>query len=377
MIGCQKNVPARSVLVFFLSFVTFLIVCITIASVANATDIERESGPGNSVTVLIYHRFGEERYPTTNVSVEGFREQLTYLQSNGYQVLELAELYRYLTEKKPLPEKAAVITIDDGYKSVYQHAWPLLQSFGYPFTVFIYVKATDNKHWDYMTWDQVRELQKKGVDFQSHGYGHHRFGTRPKEMDEQDYRDWIAADFAKSQTIMERELGVKPRFLALPYGEYNQTVIEVAKTAGFEAVFPQDPGSVSNAIDLYSIPREPILGNDWSTIEHFATILNRTDLPLDTMVPGIARLKSQTPPEFSARLLYPDQYRAGTVGIYVSELGWQQATVEDDTIRITNDKPLQRRLNRVAVSGREKGTGRTAIRFWLLVNEFSLEVPKD
>ena len=373
MIRCRKNVPAGSVIVFFLYFVTFLILCIPTFAVADASDIERKSGPGNSVTVLIYHRFGEERYPTTNVSVEAFRDQLTYLKTNGYQVLPLADLYRYLKEKKELPEKAAVITIDDAYKSVYQHAWPLLQSFGYPFTVFLYVKATDNGHWDYMTWDQVRELQAAGVDFQSHGYAHHRFGSRPKEMNEQEYREWIRDDFAKTSTIMERELGVRPRFLALPYGEYNHTVIEIAKAAGFVAVFSQDPGSVSNHIDMYSIPREPILGNDWSTLEHFTTVLNRVDLPLDTLEPGITRLQDQTPPLFSARLLFPDRYKPGTLGVYVSELGWQPATVDGDTVRITNAKPLQRRLNRVAVSGREKETGHTAIRFWLLVNEFSLE----
>jgi hypothetical protein len=132
MIGCQNNVLLRSVLVFFFSFITFLILCIPIDSVADASGQEEKQGPGNSVTVLIYHRFGEERYPTTNVSVDGFREQLTYLRDNNYQVLKLAELYRYLTEKKNLPDKATVITIDDGYKSVYQYAWPLLQSFGGP-----------------------------------------------------------------------------------------------------------------------------------------------------------------------------------------------------------------------------------------------------
>jgi len=376
MTCCRKNVTARSVTAFLLFF-TSLLFCFQNADSVDASGTLTQNDSNNSVTVFIYHRFGEERYPSTNVSVESFREQLTYLQTNGYQVVPLATLYQYLAEKRPLPEKVVVITIDDGYKSVYQHAWPLMQSFGYPFTVFLYVKATDNKHWDYMTWDQVRELQAAGVDFQSHGYGHHRFGSRPAEMDEKEYREWIAADFDKGQTIMERELGVKPRFLALPYGEYNQTMIEVAKTAGFEAVFSQDPGSVSKDIDFFSIPREPILGNDWSTIEHFATVLDRVDLPLDTMVPGIARLQNQAPPMFGARLLFPDRYKPGTLGVYVSELGWQQATVEGDTVRIANTKPLQRRLNRVAVSGREKGTGRTAIRFWLLVNEFSLEVPKD
>jgi peptidoglycan/xylan/chitin deacetylase (PgdA/CDA1 family) len=376
MTCCREMVIARSVTAF-LFFFSSLLLSIQTADSADVQGPLTQDDPGNSATVLIYHRFGEERYPSTNVSVKAFREQLTYLQTNGFQVLPLATLYDFLAEKRPLPEKAVAITIDDGYKSVYQHAWPLLQSFGYPFTVFLYVKATDNRHWDYMTWNQVRELQAARVDFQNHGYGHHRFSSRPEEMNEQEYREWIQADFVKSTTIMTRELGVRPRFLALPYGEYNLTVIETAKAAGFDAVFSQDPGSVSNHIDLYSIPREPILGVSWSTLEHFATVLNRVDLPLDAMVPGITRLQDQTPPLFSARLFFPDRYKPGTLGVYVSELGWQPAIVEGDTVRITNTKPLQRRLNRVAVSGREKKTGSTAIRFWLLVNEFSLEKPQN
>jgi hypothetical protein len=90
MSGCQKNVTGRSLLVCFLSF-TFFLLCIPNISVADAPYFKKKSTPGNSVTVLIYHRFGEERYPTTNVSVEGFREQLIYLRDNNYQVLELAE----------------------------------------------------------------------------------------------------------------------------------------------------------------------------------------------------------------------------------------------------------------------------------------------
>jgi peptidoglycan/xylan/chitin deacetylase (PgdA/CDA1 family) len=309
--------------------------------------------------------------------VTQFREQLTYLKANNYHVLPLAALFQFLAEKRPLPDKAVVITIDDGYKSVYQRAWPLLKSFGYPFTIFLYVKATDHGHWDYMTWEQVRELRAAGVDFQSHGYGHYHFGSRPPEMNEKEYKGWVETDFTQSATIMERELGLRPRFLAVPYGEYNRTVIEAAKAAGFDGVFSQDPGSISNQSDIYFLPREPILGVEWSTLDHFAMVLDRIDLPIADLVPGIGRLQNQTPPELSARLLYPDRYRPGTLGIYVSELGWQQAILEGDRVRIANTKSLGRRLNRVAVSGREKTTGRTAIRFWLLVNEKSLEKPVD
>lgn len=328
-------------------------------------------------TVLIYHRFGDERYPTTNISLASFREQLSYLKTNRYQVLPLAILIRSLAEKKSLPARAVVITIDDGYRSVYENAWPLLREYGYPFTVFVYVRATDNHHHDYMSWDQIRELQDAGVDFQSHSYGHYRFGGRPPEMSEKTFQKWIRDDFTKSASIMERELGRRPRAIAAPYGEYNRTVIATARQAGYEALFTQDPGSVSSHTGLYTIPREPILGIDWSTMEHFKMVLNRVDLPLADPVPDLGRLTNATPPVFSARLLFPERYIPGSLGIYVSELGWQPATLEGDMARITNTRTLQRRLDRVAVSAREKESGRTAIHFWLLVNEMSKEKMPD
>lgn len=320
------------------------------------------------VTVLIYHRFGDQRYPTTNISLERFEEQLAWLRENDFQVIPLAELVDALKRNKPLPDKGVVITIDDGYQSVYHGAWPILKQYGYPFTVFIYTKATDDRHWDYMNWDQVRELQAAGVDFQDHGYGHHRMALPPAGVDEVAYRNWIRDDLGKSSRILTRELGYRPRFLAVPYGEYNQTVLNIAREAGYDAVFTQDPGSVSEQTGLISIPREAILGMDWSTMNHFRMVLERVDLPIADPVPGIMPLADPAPDSFSARLLFPERYRPGTVGIYVSELGWQQATITDGVARIENSTPLQRRLNRVAISGREKETGKSAIRFWLIAN---------
>jgi peptidoglycan/xylan/chitin deacetylase (PgdA/CDA1 family) len=319
--------------------------------------------------VLIYHRFGEEKYPSTNVSVARFAEQLAFLKENKYTVVPLVDLVRMLTAGRPLAEKTVAITIDDGYKSVYEKAWPVLRSFGYPFTVFLYVKATDNGHWDYMTWEQVREMRAAGVDFQDHGYAHQRFGSVPEQMSAQEYKTWIRKDFAKSSSIIRRELGYRPKMLAFPYGEYNHSVIAVARDLGYTATFTQDPGSMSAFTDPYRIPREPILGVDWSTLDHFAMVLERVDLPLADIVPDISVHQRETPPVFGARLLFPDHYRPGTLGIYVTESGWRQVVPEGGEVSLENDRKLERRLNRVAVSAREKQSNRTAIRFWLLVNE--------
>lgn len=132
------------------------------------------------VTVLIYHRFGDDRYPTTNVPTARFKEQMEYLKKNNYQVISLQEMVLSIKNRQPLPDRAVVITIDDGYKSVYDVAWPILKSYGYPFTVFLYVKATDKNYKDILSWSEVREMKAAGVDFQDHSYSHHRFGDWPK-----------------------------------------------------------------------------------------------------------------------------------------------------------------------------------------------------
>ncbi|MFC1523246.1 polysaccharide deacetylase family protein [Thermodesulfobacteriota bacterium] len=326
-----------------------------------------ESSTGN--TILIYHRFGEGQYPTTNVAVDRFREQMVYLRDNGYTVISLQELATTLERGATPREKSVVITIDDGYLSTYTEAWPILKSFGFPFTVFIYVKGVDKRYRNFITWDQIREMKEAGVDIQDHSYSHHRLGDRPAGMNDQQYRQWIHDDLQKGAAIMTRELGVKPGFFAIPYGEYNTLVIEEAKKLGYRAIFTQDPGSVSKDTDIHTIPREPILGNDWASMAHFRMILERVDLPVAEMLPSIDPLTNTQPTEFGARILYPERYKSGTLGIYVSELGWQKGLLENGYLSIPNTEHLTRRLNRVMISGIEKESGRTAVRTWLLMKD--------
>ncbi len=320
---------------------------------------------GTGCTVLIYHRFGQDKYPTTNIGVERFREQLIYLRDNGYKVISLNEMLARLRNRKDL-DNTVVITIDDSYKSVYRNAWPLLKSFAYPFTVFVYVEATDKKYPDYMSWEQIREMQADGVDFQDHGYGHLHLTECPTGFDEQTCRSRISIDLAKGSRIMARELGERSRFFALPYGEYNYIVLSEAKNMGYEAVFTQDPGSVGVETDFFRIPREPILGKEWSTMAHFKEVLDRVDLPLTEMKPGFVPLKSADLHEVSSAITFPERYVPGSLGIFVSELGWRQGVLEGNILRIKVEKPLTGKYNRIFVSGKEKESGRQAIRSWMI-----------
>ena len=324
---------------------------------------------GTGATVLIYHRFGEDTYPTTNIAVARFREQLEFLKNNDYTVIPLQQLVQLLQKGTKLPERSVVITIDDGYRSVYENAWPVLRDYGYPFTVFLYAKATENRHWNYMTWSQVKEMKDAGVDLQNHGFAHDHMAFKPSDMDIDEYRAWIRADLAVSTRILSEELKERPRFFAVPYGEYNTVILEEIRSFGYEAVLLQDPGSVSSDTDPFAMPREPILGTDWSTMQHFQMVLERVDLPISGEIPASGRLFDAAPELFGAQLLYPERYIPGTLGIYVSELGWHKATLQGDFAGIANSSTLSRRINRVAVSGREKKSGRTAIRYWMLVGD--------
>ena len=350
-------------------FFSFVFLILLLASSVPAEEFENTEAAGSGVTVLIYHRFGEDKYPSTNIALDRFVEQLEFLRKNNYEVIPLEQLVHSLKGKSRLPDRAVVITIDDGYRSVYMEAWPVLKQYGYPFTVFVYTKATENKHWNYMTWDQIREMKAAGVDFQNHGFAHGHMAFKPSEMNMDEYRAGIRADLAVSTKIISEELKERPRFFAVPYGEYNRTVLDEVHSFGYEAILLQDPGSVSKDTDPFAIPREPILGNDWSTMQHFQKVLERVDLPITGEIPTSGQFSDKAPDQFGAKLLYPDRYIPGTLGIYVSELGWQKATPEGDFINIANSSVLNRRINRVAISGREKESGRTAIRYWMLVGE--------
>ena len=323
----------------------------------------RAAAAGGDVTVLIYHRFDDQRYPSTSVSLTRFREQMQWLADNGYRVVPLAEVSDALAAGRGLPERAVAITIDDAYRSVYDVAWPVLKEYGYPFTLFVYVKAVERGYGDFMTWDQVRELAAAGAGIGSHGYGHGKLTSPPPGLSRKQYRQWIAADLKRSRKLIRKRLGFFPRFYAIPYGLYNDVVLETAAAAGFDAVFTQDPGSVGRATGRFMIPREPILGRDWSTIGHFAAVIRRRDLPLASYFPHPGPVAA--PLCFDAAVMNPAAFRKGDFELYLSELGWRRVEMKDGRIHYEFPGPFTRRFNRVMVKGRLRD-GTVALRSWLI-----------
>ena len=323
---------------------------------------------GNNVTMFIYHRFGDARLPTTNVSVEAFIQQMDYLQSHNYNVISLEDLVQKVKLKQALPPKTCVITIDDAYQSVYENGWPVLQRYGFPFTIFVYTRGVDDKYGDYMSWTQLRELKEFGVDIQDHGYGHEHLGWQPEKLNRLSYQTWIATDISKSKALLIRELGETPRYFALPYGVYNNLVLAELKKQGYEAVLTQDPGAISVDTDLFTMPRQPILGNEWATLDFFAKSLEFVDLPLSDYQPEPSIIKDGFVGTIQATLKDPEKYSKGSFGVWLSGLGWHKATLTGNTLSVKLDKTLVRPTTRVVMSGRLKVSNTLATRTWLLIH---------
>ena len=194
------------------------------------------------VVVLGYHRIVDNvRHANTEISKAEFEEQMQQIKDNGFTVIPLQDLLAWKRGEKDIPAQSVVITLDDGWKSQYEVAWPILKKFDYPCTLFIYtdyVRGGPRTGGESLSWEQIAEMRDGGVDIQGHTISHKdlrgpRRGTAPTP----EYDEWLWRELHDSKQMIEQRLGVKVNVLALPYGLYNAHVQEMAKKAGYEAIF--------------------------------------------------------------------------------------------------------------------------------------------
>ena len=196
-----------------------------------------------TIPVLCYHRLGGAKSKMV-VSAAQFESQLEWLARNDWHVVSLADLAEFLAGRKVLPQRSVAITFDDGYESVYRHAYPLLKRYGYPATMFIYTDFIGSR--DAMSWPQMDEMLRSGlIDIQSHSKSHRNLTERGAEEPEARYRATVESELRTPRTVIERSLatqGHKVRHMAYPYGDANETVLEAMPRGGYELGLTVQPG---------------------------------------------------------------------------------------------------------------------------------------
>ena len=242
----------------------------------------------DSAVVLIYHRFGESEYPSTNISIEQFESHIEELTSGPYTVLPLPDIVAALRDGRALPDRTVGISIDDAYRSVLDNAWPRLKAAGLPFTLFVATQAVDRRGQSYMSWEQIRELRNAGVVIGSQTHSHLHMAASPRLRNE--------SDLALSARRFTEELGAAPTLFAYPFGEMSLDVRAAVVDSGFVAAFGQHSGVIHTTSDRFFLPRFA-LNETYGGLERLRTAANALPLPVHDITPADP-LVTQNPPAF-------------------------------------------------------------------------------
>ena len=240
-----------------------------------------------SAVFLMYHRFGEDEIPTTNIRLDQFEAHIIELETGSYTVLPVTEIIAALRAGEALPDKTVGITIDDAYSSTYDEAWPRLRKAGFPFTLFVSTDRVERSGGVYMTWAQIRELAAAGVVIGHHGAAHAHMADRDAATN--------AADVAKASRRFTQELGAVPELFAYPFGEYSRALRDAVEAAGFTAAFGQHSGVAHDGEDRFALPRFA-LNERYGGLERFRLAVQALPLPVTDVTPSDPLLGTNPPP---------------------------------------------------------------------------------
>src|SRR6476469_7359653 len=169
------------------------------------------------VVIFGYHRFvNNVRRPDTEITPQLFEQQMQELKNKGIAVIPMQDLLAWRRGEKAIPPKSAIITFDDGWKSQYDVAWPILKKFNYPFTLFIYTEGIKPGHFsggESMSWEQLAEMRDAGVDIQAHSATHQDLRkpydkVTKRKLNPEEYTEWLNAEVAGSKETLEHKLGI-------------------------------------------------------------------------------------------------------------------------------------------------------------------------
>ncbi len=242
----------------------------------------------SAAVILMYHRFGETKFPSTNIQLDQFDNHIKELTNGTYNVLPVRDIMAAIQNGKELPDRTVGITIDDAYRSIYTEAWPRFKKAGLPFTIFAATDPIDRGSNNYLSWDQLRELKKAGVEISGHTASHNHMPVSGPDQNLQELQ--------KSKARMVAELGQAPDMFAYPFGEASESVQKLVQKNGYTMAFGQHSGVVNSTTDAHYIPRFA-LNENYGDMRRLRLVLNALPLPIKDITPADPFLKANNPPD--------------------------------------------------------------------------------
>lgn len=334
------------------------------------------------VIIFGYHRFVNQVHrPDTEITPQMFEQQMQELKNKGITVIGMQDFLAWKRGEKNIPPRAAIVTFDDGWKSQYDVAWPIMKKFGYPFTLFIYTEGVRGGHFgggEAITWEQLAEMRDAGVDIQAHSETHADLRKAydkiaKKKLGPPEYEQWLHNEIARCKETLEQRLGIRVNCFAVPYGFYNQHIKEVAMQAGYEALFTVYGQPITFRSPLDSVGRYLMEANKPKVFGDAISMIATSSAggaPVAEI--GATNLQSKPAdgetvrnamPLISANLAAFGQIDAGSVTMRVSGLGPVPATFDAKTNTVSY-QPTQKLRGSVSVFVEAKSGGKKVEAHW-------------
>lgn len=277
---------------------------------------EAPAADSDHAVVLLYHHVSASTPRSTSVTPATFENHLDLLEERGYTVMPLADVVEALSGDGELPPGAVALTFDDAYRSVYDTALPMLERRGWPFTVFVATEAVDRGYANFMSWDDLRDLERRGGTVANHGTAHAHLVRRLQGESAREWASRVRDDITGAMRRLEEELDEPLRLFAYPYGEFDRDLETLVADLGYVA-FGQQSGPAGHASPLTQLPRFPV-AEAYADVDDLVEKLRTRPLPVTVLRPDSRVLQPGGPaPELMLRV--PDgPYRRADMRCYVA-----------------------------------------------------------
>ncbi len=296
----------------------------------------------------MYHRFNENKYPSTNIRMDVFDKQMNIIKELGY---EFYDPNLFLNEfKKSKKEKKILISIDDGFKSFYDHAWPYLKEKQIPFILFISTEPVGKN--GYMNWKEIKEIADSKIGYIGHHSHTHEYLI---DMTEQDFIN----DIETATKIFNEKLGYTPPIFSYPFGEYSLFMKNFI-SKNFDLAFGQHSGIIDNNKDKYELPRFPI-NEKYGELKRFKSLINYSPLEYRSLKPNEKKINSTNNPPRLIVEFFDEQSNIKNINCYSNDGGnWKKSNLsfEKNKLIINFKEQFVPRRGRVNCSLNDNGKWR-------------------
>jgi len=292
------------------------LLCLLILNSKAQDDNIKQYSKDEGVLSIMYHRFDESKYPSTNIQMDIFLKHIKLIKNLNYDFIHPDDFQKNFNI--PKKQKKILVTVDDAFKSFYEVAWPFLKKNKIPFILFVSTEPVGNK--GYMTWEQIKEVESESFAVIGHHSHSHEYLINKTNQE-------FINDIEIANEIFSKKIGYVPNLFSYPFGEYSEFMRQYI-SKNFTYAFGQHSGVIDVNKEKFQLPRFPINEN-YGELNRFTSIIKTYPLEYKELLPKEKKLnKLNNPPTFSVEF-FENQENIKNINCYSNEGDkWEKSKIK-------------------------------------------------